>query len=175
MRRTAFLLPLLLTACGEAPPAEPEPAPAATALSPGQWEVTRTLTKLTTMDDGAPVITAAVGSAETISTCLAADQAAKPPADLLIGRADANCTSNSLYLSNGRANASLACSPKGIGGAMNFSADGTFTADTMALSVTGGTQLAGSGDVQTTETLAARRTGACTAAANSGATPASAT
>lgn len=169
--RCAFLVPcLLLAGCEEAPPAAPPQPAAAAGVSPGQWEVTRTLTELTKLDDGAPAIRAAVGSAETLSLCVTPGQETRPPADLLIGRADAGCTSNTLYLSGGRANASLACRPKGLGGTMNFSADGTYTADTVKLSVGGSTQLAGSGDVRTTETLVARRTGACTPATKPGGT-----
>lgn len=165
MRRASILLPLVLAACGEAPPAAPAEPPAAASLSPGQWEVTRTLTKLTKMDDGASVIKGAVGDKATLSACVEEAERTQPPAELLIGMADANCTSDSLYLSGGRVNASLACKPMGIGGAMNFSTRGTYTADTLTLTTSGSTQLAGSGDVRTEETLVARRTGACTAAA----------
>lgn len=165
MRGAFFLATLGLAACSESPPApKVEDAPAA-SLAAGQWEVTREVTNFTKKDEGAPAIAAKVGDKATLSLCLAAVDTAKPPPELLTGVEDANCTSDSLYLSRGRINAALDCNPKGLGGKLYASASGTFTADTLDLSVSRATQLPTSGDVRIEEKVTGRRTRDCTAAA----------
>lgn len=163
MRRSFALVPLLLAACSsEAPPAKVEEA-AADSLSPGQWEVTKEVTSLTKMDEGAPAIAAKAGDKTSFAVCVAEAEKAKPPTDLLSGREGLPCTSESLYLSGGRVNASLSCAPKGLRGKLYISSSGTFKADSLELAVSGSTQLSGTGDVKLEEKVTARRTGAaCT-------------
>ncbi len=160
----ALPLCLLAGACSEPAPAPVEDAPAA-ALAPGQWELTREVTRFEKMDAGAPKIPAKVGDKATLSVCLAASDAATPPPEMLTGLEDSSCTQDSLYLSRGRITAAFACSPGGIGGKMYVSSSGTFTADTLTLTLNRATQLPTDGDVKIDETLAGRRTGDCTAAA----------
>lgn len=159
----AALVALALSACSEPPPAKVEEAPAA-ALAAGQWDVVREVTSFTKMDDGTASIPAKVGDKATVSVCVAADKTAAPPPELLTGLEDSGCTSDSLYLSRGRINASLACQPKGLPGKMYVTSTGTFTADTFDLAISRATQLPGSGDVRIAEKLTGRRTGECTAA-----------
>lgn len=161
--RAFILITLATAACSEAPPAaKTEEAPAA-APAAGQWELTREITRFQKMDTGVPKIPGKVGDKATLLVCLAAANAETPPPELLTGLDDANCTQDSLYLARGRVRASYACSPKGLGGKMYLSSDGTFTADTLTLTLDRATQLPTDGDVKIDEALTGRRTGDCAA------------
>lgn len=159
--RYPIIIVLALSACSEPPPA-PEAASAASPAA-GQWEITRQVTSLVKMDDGAAAIKAKPGDTSSLSVCLAEADRAKPSPELITARAEANCTYDNLYLSSGHLNAGLSCSPKGLGGKLQISTNGSFTADRLDLSLSGSTQLAGSGDVRIEEKITGRRTGACTA------------
>lgn len=155
-----LLLPLIaLTACGEAPPeTKAEAAPPAT-LPAGQWEVTREVVKFTALDDGKPAIAAKAGDKTTSSVCVAPADTAKPEPELIGGNAADGCTYDTLYLADGRINASLACAPKSMRGKLFVSSSGTYTADSMELTLASSTQLAGTGDVRVDEKISAKLTG----------------
>lgn len=162
--RIVLVLPLCFAAaaCSEPPPKKAEEAPAA-ALSAGQWELTREITRFEKMDEGAPRIAGKVGDKATASVCLAAADTATPPPELLTGLEDSGCAQDSLYLARGQINASYACSPKGLGGKVYAASSGTFTADTLTLTLNRSSQLPTDGDVKIDETLTGRRTGDCAA------------
>lgn len=147
---------LALTACGESPPAQKAQAAPPATLPPGQWEVTREVTKFTALDDGAPAIPAKVGDKTTASVCVAPGETAKPKPELIGGNATDGCTYDSLYLSNGRLNAALACAPKGMRGKLFVSSSGTYTAGGMELTLSKSTQLSGTGDVRVDEKITGR-------------------
>ncbi len=158
------LLPLLsptlltLAACSEAPPAPEVEAAAPATLPAGQWEVTREVTKFAALDDGTPAIAAKAGDKTTASVCVAVADAARPKPELIGGNPGDGCTYDSLYLSNGRLNAALACAPKGMRGKLFVSSAGTFTADAMDLTLSKSTQLSGTGDVRIDEKIVGRLT-----------------
>lgn len=163
-----LLLPLLLAACSESPPAAKveDAAPPAT-LPAGQWEISREVVKLTALDDGTPAIKAKAGDKTPSSVCVAAADTARPNPEFVGGNPAHGCTYDSLYLANGRLNAALACKPKGMAGKLFVSSSGTYTADTMDLTLSSSTQLAGTGDVRVDEKITARLTApTCTAAAS---------
>lgn len=160
-----FAITLALTACSEAPPApKPEAAAPPAALPTGQWELAREVVTLKALDDGTPAIKAKAGDKSTSSVCVAPGETAKPKPELVGGNPADGCTYDSLYLSNGRINAALSCKPKAMKGKLFIAASGTYTADTMDLTLSSSTQLAGTGDVSVDEKISARRTGpTCTA------------
>jgi hypothetical protein len=167
------LIPLLLlAACGDGGAAEQaarEKAAAAEAtknlqLSAGQWETTTEVTRLTQMDKAPkPAINTPVGSKSTAMVCLDASQTKKPPAALLSGSDLYTCTTDSMYLSGGNLNASLACTRKGVSGRVGLTVNGSFTADSIEAEQSLSTSLPGEGDVDIVAKLTARRTGDCTA------------
>src|SRR3546814_17809394 len=110
MRRLA-LIPLLVTAaCSNATGSEQE-APKveiATALQPGQWEITRVITRLVATDNGQQAIERSVGPSTTFSHCLAAADAAKPAATLFAGIAGETSDQKTFSLSRARTNKSKA-------------------------------------------------------------------
>lgn len=154
-----ILLPLLaLSACGEAPPAPKVEAAAPATLPVGRWEVTREITKFTALDDGTPAIAAKAGDKTTANVCVAPAETARPKPELIGGNAADGCTYDSLYLSNGRLNAALACAPKGMRGKLFVSSAGTYTADALDLTLSKSTQLSGTGDVRVDEKISGRLT-----------------
>lgn len=167
MRILLLALPLYLSlaACSEAPPANKvdDAAPPA-ALSAGQWEISREVLKMTALDDGAPAIKVKAGDTTTSAVCVAPGETKRPKPEFVGGGGADGCTYDSLYLSNGRINAALSCNPAGMRGKLFVSSSGTFAAETMDLTLSSSTQLAGTGDVRIDEKITARRTGpTCTA------------
>lgn len=162
MRRLLLLCLLSVAACSEAPPEKAPEAAAASELKPGQWEVTTEIRDIKSLDGGAPAIKP---ETLTASYCVAAGEGKKPPAVLLAGLPDAQCSQDSLYLTSGRLNASLSCTKPELKGKLMLSVNGTFTAESFETETSLQTYLSGEGDVQASATSKARRTGECTAAA----------
>lgn len=166
MRILLPALALALTACSETAPApKAEDAAPPAVLPAGQWELNREVLKFTALDDGAPAIAAKAGDKSTASVCVAEAEAKRPKPEVVGGKAADDCTYDTLYLANGRINASLACTPAGMRGKLFVSSSGTYTADTMELTLASSTQLAGTGDVRVDEKITARRTAPTCAAA----------
>ena len=110
--RTFALIPLLvLAACSDATGGETKPAEAeaATALTPGQWEITREITRVASTDNGEPKLDVVVGTRTTFAHCVAAGDAEKPQPDLFAGIEGGQCEYRNFYMSRGRINVSLAC------------------------------------------------------------------
>ena len=162
--RTHALFPLLvLAACSNAPTPEqaaPEPE-VATALTPGQWEVTAEVTKLTAMDNGSPAINTPAGTKSTVSHCVGAEEVKKPAAELFGGENGGDCQYRNFYMARGRLNASLSCTPEGLSGSVLTTVDGTFTADSLDATSTVETYLASSGDVRISTKVTGHRVGEC--------------
>lgn len=166
MRLHALFPLLVLTACSNAPTTEqtaPEPE-VATALTPGQWEVTAEVTKLTAMDNGTPAINTPAGTTTTISHCVGAEEVKKPAAEMFGGENSGDCQYRNFYMARGRLNASLSCQPKGLSGSVMTTVDGNFTADSLDATSTVETYLASSGDVRIATKVTGRRVGECKAA-----------
>ncbi|HEY9553466.1 DUF3617 domain-containing protein [Allosphingosinicella sp.] len=163
MRRLA-LIPLLVTAaCSNATGSEQE-APKveiATALQPGQWEITREITRLVATDNGEQAIERSVGSSTTFSHCLAAADAEKPDATLFAGIEGETCEYKNFYMSRGRINASLACTSPDLGGQVMRTIDGKFTADSIEAGASADTYFGSYGDVSISARMTGRRIGEC--------------
>lgn len=163
--RTLALIPMLVTAaCSNAAGSEQD-APkveVAEALQPGQWEITREITRLVATDKGEPAIEREVGSTTSFSHCLAAADAKKPDATLFAGIEGETCEYKTFYMSRGRINVSLACSPPDLGGQVMRTIDGKFSADSIEASASADTYFGAYGDVSISAKLTGRRIGDCT-------------
>ena len=166
MRFIALTPLLILAACsgGEEPKKAEADAPAATQLTPGQWEMTSEITQVTQRDQSAPAIDAPEGSKTTTSTCVA-EADAKKPQPALFAREGFDCTYRDFYMSGGRINATLGCKSPGLSGDISTVVNGSYTGDTIEGTTVTETRLVGSGDVKLEAKVTGRRTGACTAAA----------
>ena len=133
MRRLA-LVPLLVTAaCSDATGSEQEvpKVEVASALAPGQWEITREVTRLAATDKGEPALDREVGTKTTFTHCLASADAERPDPSLFAGIEGETCEYKNFYMSRGRINVSLACTPPDLGGQVMRTIDGHFTADSL--------------------------------------------
>lgn len=154
---------LLLAACSEGGEPAAKPAEArATELRAGEWEMAREVTVVTPRDDGPPAIQAAEGDKIVRRSCVAPGDVKKPQGDLFAPEGS-ECTSRDLYMSNGRLNATLACSRPGLSGNIATIVNGTFEADKIEATATTETSLLSEGDVKITEKLTGRRVGECAA------------
>jgi hypothetical protein len=172
MRKSGLFALLLLASCsdgGDGGAADKQKAAEASRklqLSPGQWETTAEVTKLT-KQDGAPkaAIDTPVGTKSTVSACVGEAEAKRPPAVLLAGSDAYQCEYGDMYMSAGTLNAALTCTRKGLKGDVRMSLDGSYTGDTLEANQSLSTFLPGDGDANIVSRLTARRTGECTAAA----------
>jgi hypothetical protein len=163
MHRLA-LIPLLVTAaCSNATGSEQETpkVEVAAALQPGQWEITREVTRLVSTDNGEPAIDRSVGTTTTFSHCLAPADAEKPDATLFAGIEGEKCEYKSFYMSRGRINASLACQPPELTGQVMRTIDGKFTADSIEATASADTYFGAYGDVNISAKMTGRRIGEC--------------
>jgi len=145
-----------------AAPAEAE----ATALEPGQWEVTSEVQSSREGAQGARMVTAEtrampnVPKTSTASLCIAPEQASEPPT-LLFAVSRKDCTYDNFYMSGGRIVASLSC-PQ-ADGQVSMSVDGTFTGSSIEAETGTTIGIYGTGTLMVQSKLAARRIGACEA------------
>lgn len=162
MRRLA-LIPLLVTAaCSDATADQETPkVEVAEALQPGQWEISREVTRLVATDKGKPALDQEVGSHTTFSHCLTAADAEKPDATLFAGIEGETCEYKNFYMSRGRINVSIACTPPDLGGQVMRTIDGKFTADSIEASASADTYFGAYGDVSIAAKLIGRRIGEC--------------
>lgn len=165
MRQAIVIAGLLLAGCdGGTEPTKKAPAPAAQALSAGQWETVAEVTDLIQADDGSPAINTPKGTKISNSVCVAAGEEKKPPAVLLAGAPEYSCKYGNHYMSGGTLNSELDCTREGVRGQVLMGVDGSYTADTIEVNQSVITSLPGTGDVRITAKLTGRRTGECTAA-----------
>ncbi|MDQ3077783.1 MAG: DUF3617 domain-containing protein [Pseudomonadota bacterium] len=156
----------LMTACGsEAPPAAK--AAKAKALTPGEYEVTREVTKLASADQSTPATTATMGEKTVTRACIAADGKLDPA---MFVEAGDSCTQQSSYLRSGRLSVQYQCTRPNRGNVYP-AADGNFTADGFEAVVTVATAFDGDGDYNLTRMLTARRVGDCPAGGASATSP----
>lgn len=165
MRNCLIASALLLAACSEGDAgqntAKAEPA---AGLEPGQWETTVEVLDNVKADEEAPRLTLAKGDKVTVRACIEAGQGKNPPAILLAGLENGDCTADNSYVSRGRLTATLSCNREGLSGKVMVSSEGTFTGPAFEANATMRTQLVTSGDSVVTAKLSGRRTGECTAA-----------
>lgn len=151
---------LLLSACGqEAPKTEAPVVPA--KLPAGQYEVTSTVTQLTSTD-GTPLPSfTKQGETRTAQGCVGEDGLPEP--ELLAASGDA-CQLQNPYVRSGRMNFQLDCSRPGQGKVM-ADISGKYTADGFTGTLTSTSFFAGSGDYKLVQDITARKVAdQCTAA-----------
>ena len=152
----------VLSGCG-GEPAQPQKKAEerATALQPGEYEVTGTVKDVKSTDKTTPATALKAGAALTaVRACIAADN--KFDSKLLAEAAGDSCKEDTAYVSNGRLNIQLNCQRSGKGGVMQL-ANGTFKADSFDAEVLTSTYFAGDGDYTATRSLAGKRVGDCSA------------
>lgn len=158
--RAAIIVPFCLAAAacsGGGGEAKKEAAEIPASLPAGQWETSFETTAIRSTDQTTPALEAKAGDKETASACVAAADAAKPPADLIVGEGYA-CSYKSSYIRAGRLNASLSCRRDGIQGELMMSVTGNYTADTLEGTVETTTYLPGDGDFSQTRSFTGRKT-----------------
>lgn len=145
-------LTLALSACGGEQPAPKKDARPAT-LAPGEYEVTATVTSLTSTDKTPVPTFTKQGDVTTTRGCVGAD--GLPAPELLAARGD-SCTLQNPFVSNGRMNFQLRCNRPGKG-SVNADVTGTFTADGFSGTLTSRSLFAGDGDYRLVQELTARK------------------
>jgi Protein of unknown function (DUF3617) len=173
MRALAILGLAALASCSgdggeEQKQAEAPAAAPASALEPGQWEVTMEVTDSRRGAQSSVLITGnekpmpTIPPKSTTSLCVGQEQAQEPPPGLLAVGRD-GCKYSNFYMSRGRMVASLSCPQPD--GQMSMSVDGEYAAD--SFQATGDTTIGiyGTGSLIIKSKLTGRRTGACEAAA----------
>ena len=111
MRALALLGLLALASCGDS--AVENKAAVAALPSPGQWELTSTVTSFVKADNGTPRIDTPVGTRATQSLCVAPGH--QLPTAMFTGDGF-TCGYSTYYVRNGNANATLNCQRQGLTG-----------------------------------------------------------
>ena len=142
----ALLCATMLSACGES-----------TVLEPGQWDMNVAVTKVEApnIPQGTNV---PLPPPQTISQCLTPEQARNPGADFAGGGQQGGCTSEDYRMADGRISGTLQCNQAGA--TMRATVSGTFTRETMDMTMNSQTQ-AGGQNVNTEVRVTGRRTGEC--------------
>lgn len=164
--RSLILLPIfLVAACSDGGGAPQEAKAAAdTTMEAGQWETTTEVTRLTTLDGGAPAIDTPAGTKASFTSCIVEADRRKPAPTLFAGE-EAECEYNDFYMSRGRMNASMTCEVPGLAGGLVTSVEGSNDATSFEGTVSSSTRLPGSGDVRMASKISGRKIGPCPAAA----------
>jgi hypothetical protein len=151
-----------LAACSSEMPEENKAEAIAAKLTPGQYEVTATVTNFRSTDGQTPVVSAKTGDKIVSAACVGAD--GSPPPELFAAKGDV-CTAQNPYIRNGRMNLTLDCTRKGTPGKIMAEINGSFTADGLKGTTSTTSFIQGPGDYELRADLAGRRVGECTASA----------
>lgn len=173
MKRVTIILPVIamLAACNSQPSVKAENASIAEVaaaakdavkLEPGKWETTMTILSI----DGPglpPGMAEAMKQQKTqkVETCLTAQQAEKPPQDML--GAAKNCTYEKFEMGGGKMSGTLVCKPQpGMPTEMRASMSGKFAST--SYDITSDMTMTTAGGKMTTKTqVSGKRLGACDA------------
>jgi hypothetical protein len=152
----------LLAGCSGGGEAEKPKAEAkATALQPGEYELSAKVDSIRSTDNTTPASQLTMASApETRRACVAPDNAIDPAMFIEAGE---TCTASSSYVSRGRMSLQYNCDRPGKGKLTQL-VDGEFKADSFTARVQTATFFASSGDYALTRTITGRRVGECPAA-----------
>ena len=172
---TAAAAALLLVACGGQDGNEQAGAEGkgggAVALQPGQWETTIQFTELDVPGMPAEVanqMRGMMGQPQTNSACVTPEEAANPAGDL-VGGSNENCQYSESTFAGGTIRVRGTCRDPS-GGTSQMAMEGSYTPTSMQARITTEQQgAAGTPQAQAmrmTGNLSARRTGECTAAAD---------
>lgn len=154
---------LLLSGCGETPPATntAKTAAAPDKLPAGEYEVTAKVASLRSTDGKTPLTKLKQGESVTTKGCV--DDKGTPAPELFAAAGD-QCTPQNPYLSGGVVNVTLSCARKGVAGKIMVNVDGATTAEGLKGNATTTTFIDGSGDYELRTDFTGKRIGACTAA-----------
>jgi hypothetical protein len=148
-------LAMALCACGEkAAPVEET----AQSLSAGLYQLDAEVKTLIATEKLPPATKLKLGDKQQVKACVAADGT---PAPELFAEDGDKCEYKDKYIRDGRINAQLSCTRKGIDGQIAPAMNGTFKADSFEGRVTTGTYLYNDGDYQLVRKVTARRIGDC--------------
>jgi len=133
----------------------------AVAMTPGQWEMTVQMIRMTVpgMPEGAspPAM-----PATTIRTCLTPEQASQPNADFLTGTsANGDCSYENMSMGGGRLQGSVQCNTPG--GAMRATFEGQFTPTSYEMTQQAQVGNEGSPGMEMETRITGRRIGDCPA------------
>jgi hypothetical protein len=162
--RTMLMLSgaLLLAGCGGETAQENVAAAPPAKLTPGQYEVTASVSSSRSTDGTTPVVSAKQGDTITSQGCVGAD--GLPPAELFAAKGD-ECTVQNPYVRGGRMNLTLDCTRDGTPGKIMAEVNGNFTADGLTGTANTTSFIQGPGDYELRTDITGRRVGECTAAA----------
>lgn len=146
-------LALALAACGGEEAAAPKKEAPPAKLPAGEYEVTATVTSLTSTDNTPLPTFAKQGEVITTRGCVGAD--GLPAPELLAARGDV-CTLQNPFVRNGRMNFQLNCDREGQGNVM-ADVNGTYTAEGFTGTLTATSFFPGSGDYRMVQELTARK------------------
>lgn len=134
----------------------------ATALQPGEYELTMAVDSIRSTDNTTPASSLNQGSeAVTSRTCIGPDNQIDPAA--FVESAE-SCTAGDTYMSGGRMSLQFRCNRPGKG-MLSHLVDGKFTKDSFSGDVITTTIFSGSGDYELKRSVNAKRVGECTAEA----------
>lgn len=164
--RILGVMPLLLVAaCGGGGTEKNEAAATAAPPATGQWELATEVTAFRAADEGRPKINATVGTRATENVCVGEGE--RLPTLFLSGEGY-ECSYGTYYARNGRLNATLDCRREGLDGPIAILAEGSSQGETIEFTRSVRSALATDGDVEISMRVTGRRTGDCTAAAETG-------
>lgn len=130
----------------------------ASALQPGEYELTTTVDSIRSTDATTPASKLKQGDAPvTTRTCIGPDNQIEPAAFVEAGE---SCTAGDTYMSGGRMSLQLQCNRPGKG-SLSHVVDGNFKADSFSGTVITATIFSGSGDYELRRSVEAKRVGDC--------------
>lgn len=131
----------------------------ASALQPGEYEVTTKVESIRSTDGTTPASKLKQADAPVVTrTCVGPNNQVAPEAFV---EAAEKCTAGDTYMSGGRMSLQLRCDRPGKG-SLSHVVDGKFAADSFSGTVITATTFSGSGDYELRRSVEARRVGDCT-------------
>ncbi|QNA83422.1 DUF3617 domain-containing protein [Sphingomonas sp. So64.6b] len=135
-------------------------------LEPGQWEMTFEIGKMEIpgMPAGAPQMKQA---AQTSSTCITPEQAAKPAGDMFAGKGAGDCKFDSFNMAGGKLDAVMSCKLPNMPGQSKTTMAGTYSPTAFSNEITSSVSGMPGGQTMTMQAKSSgRRTGECVAKAS---------
>lgn len=130
--------------------------------TPGRWEAKMTIEKLE-MPDMPPemkdMMKKQLGSAQTFSSCLTPEQAAKPNAEFFRGSESSGCTYDKFEMGGGKIDAAMTCDQNGQ--TQNMTMNGTYSEESYDINVNVDGAAAPNQSMAMTMAISARRVGEC--------------
>jgi hypothetical protein len=131
-------------------------------LEPGRWESTMTLEKIEIGNlpaEAQAAMNEQKGKAQTFSTCLTPEQAAKPDASFFQNGA-AGCTYDHFTMAGGQIDAEMTCKPGS--GPTHMTMQGTYGSDQYSMRMQSEGEMQPGVPMKMAMSIASRRTGDCT-------------